>query len=212
MPAAILLLIALVVLAPARAADIEFITQDLPWAIADKSYSPPPLESRASGACPLGGVGYAVVSGALPQGLRLSRLGYFSGTPKHTGAVDFTVRVSNGCTWAASRFTLTVSGAPVLTVTPIKLVFERPGARAQVLHVTGTWPNLPYQAVSSADWLNATPEHGFIPRESSAMAEDRVQVSVDASKLKPGHYSATITFSAWQALSAPTIAVELTVD
>jgi len=212
MPAAILLLTALVVLAPARAADIEFITQDLPWAIADKGYSPPPLESRASGACPLGGVAYAVVSGALPQGVRLSRLGYLSGMPKHTGAVDFTVRVSNGCTWAAKRFTLTVSGAPVLTVAPGKLLFESSGAAEQVLRVTATWPNLPYQVVSSAEWLSAAPEHGFTPREASAMAEDRVRVSVDASKLKPGHYSATITFSAWQALSAPVIAVELTVD
>jgi BACON domain-containing protein/putative Ig domain-containing protein len=210
MPAAILLLATLLVPDPAWAADIEFLTQELPWAIAEKDYSPPPLESRASGTCPLGGVGYAVVSGALPAGVRLSRLGYFSGTPKHTGSTDFTVRVSSGCTWAAKRFTLVVTGAPVLAVTPARLMFE-PLGEAQVLHVSATWPKLAYQASSSADWLKAAPEHGFTPREGSAMAEDRVRVSIDRSQLKPGRYSATITFSAWQALNAPAVVVELTV-
>jgi hypothetical protein len=209
MSAAILLLAALLVPGLGWAADIEFVTQEIPWAIADKDYSPAPLESRASGACPLSGVGYAVVSGALPAGLRLSRLGYFSGTPKSTGSTDFTVRVSNGCAWAAKRFTLVVTGAPVLTVTPARLVFEQPGG-AQVLHVSATWPQLAYQASSSAGWLKAAAERGFTPREGSAMAEDLVHVTIDGSQLKPGRYSATITFSAWQALNAPAVVVELT--
>src|SRR5437868_6941240 len=69
---ALLVLGLLSVLAPMRAADIEFVTQEMPWAVLDKAYSPPPLEARTSGACPSGGISYAVISGVLPPGLELS--------------------------------------------------------------------------------------------------------------------------------------------
>src|ERR1700722_15677488 len=74
MSIAILILFALLV--PGRT-EIEFVTEDLPWAIAEKGYEAPPLEVRVSGSCPIGGGGYALVSGALPPGMQLSRLGYF---------------------------------------------------------------------------------------------------------------------------------------
>ena len=54
------------VLPSLSAADIEFVTQELPWAIADKPYSPPPLAIRASGRCPSGGIGFSVVGGEVP--------------------------------------------------------------------------------------------------------------------------------------------------
>ena len=44
----------------------EFVTVNLPWAVAEKGYEALPLEVRVSGSCPIGGVGYAVMSGALP--------------------------------------------------------------------------------------------------------------------------------------------------
>jgi hypothetical protein len=116
----ILILFALLV--PGRT-EIEFVTADLPWAIAEKGYEAPPLEVRVSGSCPIGGVGYAVVSGALPPGVQLSRLGYFSGAPVHTGQFSFTLRASDGCGWAEKQFTLEVTGAPVITVTPVHISF-----------------------------------------------------------------------------------------
>src|SRR5215471_3275154 len=99
---------ALLLLAPALSQrfEIEFVTEELPWAVVDKGYSPPALEVRVSGMCPLGGVNYAVVSGALPPGVQLSRLGYFSGTPLHTGSFPVTIRATNGCSWTGRRFTL----------------------------------------------------------------------------------------------------------
>ncbi len=208
----------------ATAADIEFVTENLPWAIADRPYSPPPLQSRGSGECLLDGVGYGIVSGVLPPGIQMSRLGYFSGTPARTGAWEIGVRVSNGCSWTARHFVLTVTGAPVLTATPDRLVFQAvsggPLSPEETLHVSATWPRLNYMLTAipvspaepaRADWLKIQPEHGFTPRESSALTEDAVHVRADPSGLKPGRYSARIVISAWEALEARVIDVELTV-
>src|SRR5580698_9894087 len=172
--------------------EIEFVTADLPWAIAEKGYEAPPLEVRVSGSCPIGGVGYAIVSGALPAGMQLSRLGYFSGAPLHTGEFKFTVRASDGCGWAGKQFTLVVTGAPVITVTPLRASFEGKAGenpREQQLRVSATWPRLAYLlTTSNAAWLSAIPEHGTTPRQGAAMTDDIVHVRIDTSGLKPGHY------------------------
>jgi hypothetical protein len=196
--------------------EIEFVTADLPWAIAEKGYEAPPLEVRVSGSCPIGGVGYGVVSGALPPGMQLSRLGYFSGTPLRTGEFIFTVRATNGCGWTGKRFTLVVTGAPVIIVTPLRISFECKAAETpaqQQMRVSATWPRLPYRmTVANAAWLTATPEHGATPREGSGMADDIVHLSVSTVGLKPGHYKASITVSSWQALQPVLVEVELKVN
>jgi hypothetical protein len=209
MPAALLVLCALLVLPLLHAADIEFVTSELPWATVDKAYSPPPLETRASGACPLGGIGYAVVSGSLPAGVQLSRLGYFSGVPRRTGAYEFAVRVSNGCTWTARHYVVTVAKSPVMTASPERMMLDALGDA--VLHVSATWPRLAYQAASSARWLKVAPEHGFTSQEGSETYKDLVHVHADTSQLKPGHHAATIRIAAWQASRSVVVAVELTV-
>jgi len=213
MSAVILILLALAVSATT---EIEFLTADLPWAIAEKGYEAPPLEVRVSGLCPIGGVGYSVVSGALPPGIQLSRLGYFSGAPLHTGEFRFTIRASDGCGWAGKEFTLVVTGAPVMTVTPVRVSFackagETPPEKQ--LRVSATWPRLAYRLTASdAVWLTATPEHGATPRQGSAMAEDTVHLRVDTAGLKPGRYSASITISSWQVLEPVRVEVDLTVN
>jgi hypothetical protein len=217
MLAAILVLLALAV---PGSTEIEFVTVDLPWAIAEKGYEAPPLEVRVSGSCPIGGVGYAVVSGALPPGVQLSRLGYFSGAPLHTGEFSFTVRASDGCGWIGKAFKLVVTGAPVLSVTPVHVSFEcKPECKAgettkeQQVRVSATWPRLAYRlTTTNAAWLTVTPEHGTTPREGSAMADDIVHLGVDSAGLKPGHYTASIAVSSWQALEAVHVEVELTVN
>ncbi len=213
MPAAILVLLALMVHATT---EIEFVTLDLPWAIAEKGYEAPPLEVRVSGLCPIGGVGYAVTSGALPPGLQLSRMGYFSGAPLHTGQFKFKVHASDGCGSADKEYTLVVTGAPVITVSPLRVAFSCKAEETPVeqqLRVTATWPRLAYGlTTSSAPWLTAAPEHGATPREGAALAEDRVHLRVDSAGLKPGHYTASITVSSWQALQPVRIEVELTVN
>ena len=195
--------------------EIEFVTVELPWAVAEKGYEAPPLEVRVSGSCPHGGVGYAVVSGALPPGIQLSRLGYFSGAPLHTGEFPFTVRASDGCGWTAKQFKLVVTGAPVITVAPLRLTFLSKAGETpdeQKVLVSATWPRLGYRLTKSdAGWLRATPEHGSTPRQGSAMADDIVHVGIDTVGLKPGHYKASITVSSWQALEPVRVEVELTV-
>ena len=213
MPAAFLVLFALLV---PSTTEIEFVTLDLPWAIAEKGYEAPPLEVRVSGSCPHGGVGYAVVSGALPPGMQLSRLGYFSGTPLHTGEFPFTVRASDGCGWAGKKFTLVVTGAPVIKVTPLRVSFVCKAGETPVeqeVQVSATWPRLAYRlTISNVGWLTATPEHGTTPRQGSAMADDIVHLRIDSVGLKPGHYSATIAVTSWQVLQAAVVEVELTVN
>jgi len=196
--------------------EIEFVTVDLPWAIAEKGYEAPPLEVRVSGSCPHGGVGYAVVAGALPPGIQLSRLGYFSGAPQHSGEFTFTVRASDGCGATAKQFTLVVTGAPVITVAPTRISFTCKAGEApqeRQIRVSATWPRLAYRLTASNEaWLTATPEHGATPRQGSAMADDIVHLRVDTAGLKPGHYSASITVSSWQVLKPVNIEVELTVN
>lgn len=204
----------LAILVPAGT-EIEFVTVNLPWAVAEKGYEAPPLEVRVSGLCPIGGVGYAVVSGALPPGIQLSRLGYFSGAPLHTGEFTFNVKASDGCGSVAKTFKLVVTGAPVLTVKPLKLTFEcKEGGAApeQEIYVSATWPRLPYRLTTgTAAWLSATPEHGMTPREGSALTEDVAHLRVDTTGLKAGHYVTTMTISSWQALQPVRVDVELTV-
>jgi hypothetical protein len=260
----------------ARAAAIEFVTGELPWAALDKPYAPAPLEVRTGGTCPLGGIGFAVISGALPPGIAFSRLGYFSGTATLPGAYDLTIRAANGCSWIARRFTIIVSQAPVFTIKPERVTFQAvvgEGAPPeQILRVSATWPRLPYEiTITGGDWVKALPDQGRTPSDANetrgapgatggdeksspsgatnkngaggvkkkkrtsstaAAAEkngktgppappviaekaapnpgDAVHVRIDASGLQRGYYSATITFSAWQA--APTsVLIELAV-
>lgn len=216
-------------------AGMEFITPELPWAAVGKGYEPAPLEVRVGGACPLGGIGYMAMGGKLPPGLHLSRLGYFSGTASHAGSYDFVIRAANGCSVAMKQFTIVVSAAPVLTVTPGHLIFvaaEHDGSPEQSLLVSATWPNLPYNiTVVGGDWLTALPEQGRTPGPDSSRAlseasgsalraasspassapGDTVRVRIDPSSLKPGHYSATLMLSAWQAAPTSAVIVELTV-
>jgi hypothetical protein len=200
--------------------EIEFLTPDLPWAVAEKGYAPAALEVRVSGKCPLGGVGYTLAGGKLPPGIQLSRLGYFSGVPLHTGSFEFSVHASDGCSWTAKRFTIVVTGEPILTLKPDRFAFQWIAGDVpppeQMLHISATWPRLAYQIVSSTggsdpDWLKATPEHGFTPREGSAMDDDQVHIRIDTTGLKPGHYAATLSVSAWQALPPSPVAIDLNV-
>jgi Putative Ig domain len=211
---AIFVLFAIPVLLPTTT-EIEFVTVSLPWAIAERGYEAPPLEVRVSGSCPIGGVGYAVVEGALPPGIQLSRLGYFSGASVRTGEFVFTVRASDGCGSTTKQFKLVVTGAPLLTVAPLHVSFTAKIGEIppeQVLQASGTWPRLAYRLnVANAPWLQATPEHGTTPREGAALTHDIVHLRVDTAGLKEGKYSGSIVVSSWQALEPVRVEIELTI-
>ena len=109
-----------------------------------------------------------------------------------------------------------VTGAPVLSVKPQKVEFRSKAGQNppdQDVRVSGSWPKLAYRlTVSGVAWLAAQPEHGFTPREHSAMSEDIVHLHIDTVGLKPGRYAATVTVSSWEALEAPKIEVVLVVE
>ncbi len=164
---------------------IEFVTAELPWAPIGKAYAPAPLDVRTSGECPLGGLGFAVIAGALPPGIELSRLGYFSGMASRAGSYDFTIRAANGCSWTAHRFTLLVTEPPALGIKPARILFQavvgEGSPPAQLLHVTATWPHLPYEiSISGGDWVKALPDQGRSPRPP---------VSTSTAKNAPGDTS-----------------------
>jgi len=193
------LLLALLLSPPlaSAAGEVELLTEELPWAVMDRAYSPAPLDVRVTGRCPAGGVGFAVVSGVLPSGLKLSRLGYFSGVPTQTGLFEFNVRAVNGCSWAARHFALLVTEPPKLKTSPEHLAVAcRPGTNPALvgIHLTATWPQLAYGAnVTYADvgskWLEAVPAHGMtskesVPRRLSEVPSDEILVRFNATSLK----------------------------
>ena len=210
--AAVLLSFVAVPVVRAANGEIEMLTEELPWAVIDRAYAPAPLEVRVAGRCPAGGVGFGVVSGALPPGLKLSRLGYLSGVPKQTGMFEFNVRAVNGCSWTARRYSLLGTEPPKLKVTPETLSVDCPmgvDPPAAMIHLTATWPSLPYAATltftsGKETWLRAAPLHGVtsresVPRQLNEVPSDEVKLEFSTSSLKPGKYEAHVLLSAWQA-------------
>lgn len=196
--------------------EVEVTTEELPWAVIDRAYSPPPLEVRVSGRCPAGGVGFTVVSGALPPGLKLSQLGYFSGVPTRYGLFEFNVRAVTGCAWTARRFSLLVTEPPKLKAIPESVTIAcnlgvDPPPTA--IRITATWPQLSYSVEvtstsAGGNWLSAIAEHGrtsreSIPRNLAEKPSDQIWLHFHVAGLKPGQYSAQVSVSAWQAQSVP---------
>lgn len=209
------LLFGLVVTALAPATDMEILTMALPWAIAGRNYAPPPLETRTSGRCPLGTVGYSVVAGVLPPGVQMSAAGYFSGVPLQTGRYSLIIRAANVCIWTARRFDLVVTGAPLLLVEPARIEIRvTAGERAppESVRVSGTWPGAAYRVLADAPWIGATPELGRIPFAGGGLAADVVQVSVSGKDLPPGRYEGALRFTMAEAANAPLVTVVLVVE
>lgn len=209
------LLLGLFVTALAPATDMEILTATLPWAIAGRNYTPPPLETRVSGRCPFGTVGYSVVGGVLPPGIQMSAAGYFSGVPAQTGRYPLIIRAANVCMWTARRFELVVTGAPLLLVEPARIeirVTAGERAPAEPVRVSGTWPDAAYRVLADAPWISAAPERGRIPLAGGALEADVVHVSVSSKDLPPGRYEGALRFTMADAANAPRVAVVLVVE
>jgi hypothetical protein len=197
------------------AGDLEIAARDWPWAIVDRPYTPPPIEVLDGGRCPVGGVGFAVISGALPPGIRLSRAGYFTGIPTKVGAYWFAVRVANGCSKATRWVELMVSGAPILRASPerVRFVADDGPLRPQTVRVSASWPKVEYQAVvrMGKEWLKAVPKRGATPKPGDALDADILELVVDPKGLKAGFYRGEVVLSAWNALDPVLVKVEFVV-
>ncbi len=208
----LLLLIAAITL---RANDLDLTTRELPWAIVDQLYSFGPLEVAGGGRCPVGGLGFAVISGSLPPAVRLSQAGYLSGTPARIGSYWFAVRVANGCSRATRWIELKVTGAPILQVSPdrIRFVADDGPLLPQLVRVSSSWPNLEYQATirSGKEWLKASPRKGITPKSGDAFDADVLELVVDPKGLKVGFYRGEVVIAAWGAVEAQMLKVEFVV-
>lgn len=105
--------------------------------------------------------------------------------------------------------TLTVSAAPVLTVSPSQLTFNFQSGgtapAAQALNITGSAPLTYNVAASGGAWLAVTPSNGSTPGSAS--------VSVNPAGLAPGTYNGTIDITSAGAGNSPqTVAVALVVS
>lgn len=210
-----LLYLALASVLTVPGAEMEILTPELPWAIVGRGYRPPPLETRISGRCPAGTVGYSVVAGMLPPGVQLSAAGYLSGSPVRMGRYPVVIRAANACFWTAKRFELVVAGAPLVLAEPARLEFRiRAGDQAppQNLRVSATWPGVPYQTATEAPWLQAAPERGRVPAAGSGLESDVVRVEIAAADLAPGRYDSVLRVFVPDAANAPAVAVLLVVE
>jgi hypothetical protein len=99
--------------------------------------------------------GFALVSGALPDGLTLSSSGTLSGTPNRAGSFNFTVRAAdaNGCT-SFQTYALTLVCNP-LTLAPGSLPAGTVGAPYSATTLTASGGAAPYSFSLSAGSLPA---------------------------------------------------------
>lgn len=192
------------------------ISGELPVALMHRPYAADPLMLLGGERCSANDALFRVVSGRLPEGLRLSSGGYFSGTARKEGNYQFVVRAANNCGYTTRAFTLRVDGAPILLLSAESFEFTYtlgdPPPTPQLLFVKGTWFDLPYFiAAEGSAWITLQPLTGRTPPENSPYNGDPVKVSIDPAKLAPGTYRGYVKATAWQTANEPVLAVTLVV-
>ena len=124
------------------------------------------------------------------------------------GTRTFTVRAESTAGTTEQTFTLILEhDTSLLGAAPATLEFATDGTYepAETVSLTTWGDTLPYALVTTADWLKATPESGWMPGS--------VTVSADAAGLEPGTYTGTVIVgSAGTEGPFATIAVTLIVE
>lgn len=196
---------------------LELITAELPAAILNRPYAPDPLLAQGGGACAENSVTFRVVSGILPDGLRLSAGGYFQGIPRKEGLYSFAVRAANSCQTTTRTYTLRVDGTPILIASEQSLEFYYTTGvtlpAPKMFHVAANWRDMPYQCdAGGVTWLDWRPMAGRTPPEGSPLQGDPVDVYIVPDKLVSGVYRAPLRCTAWQSSRDVTVMVTLTVE
>jgi Putative Ig domain len=195
---------------------LDFAPTDLPWAVIEKDYNPPPLAIKGGAHCEPADAVFTAAS-ALPEGLSIRGSGQFEGVPRKTGTYHFRIRVEDSCSSKVREVQLFVTGAPILVVSVKTLEFRYsrggPPPEPQALLVRGTWPGRAYSIdLHDAAWLRAIPTSGSVPRISGTLDADRVKVTVDSGSLAPGVYDGKLTFWTAQGANAPEVRVRLLIE
>jgi hypothetical protein len=214
MSAAICFFLPLWAALPAPAAAI--VPRALPTAIVGMGYDAGPLTLTSGQDCPQNHAALRIVEGQLPNGLELSAAGYFSGSPSEPGTFSFVVRAANPCGSRQQKFTLEVTGAPVLVVTPdfLHLEYQIGSGPLQPLHlrVASSHNGLAYRVDAPAwSWLRLRQRHGATPIDGSAFDSDIVEVAIDSRQLSPGRFQIPLRFSAWRSANNPVVLLHLNV-
>jgi DNA-binding beta-propeller fold protein YncE len=128
------------------------------------------------------------------------------------GAYVFTIRATNSAGITDQTFTLNLEhDTSLLGAAPSTLSFATDGTYepAETVSLTTWGDTLPYALVTTASWLKATPESGWMPTTT----ETNLVVSADAAGLAPGTYTGTVIVgSAGTEGPFATIAVTLIVE
>jgi len=188
----------------------SILPTSLPTGTLGKGYNAGPLKLTSGQGCPQNHAALRIVEGQLPSGLELSPAGYFSGAPTEAGTFSFQVRAANPCGSTQQNYTLEVTGAPVLVVTPDFLHVEHQigsgSLQPLLLRVASSHPGLAYRVDAPAwPWLRLRQRHGATPIAGSAFDSDIVEVAIDAGSLTPGRFQIPLRVSAWRAANSPVI-------
>ena len=189
----------------------------LPDALLNRPYTPQPAWERAGTRCAMPIPVTRVVAGELPAGMGVSGRGEIQGTPTEPGLYGFTVEISDGCSRRLEQRQIRVMSAPILTAEAESLEFHCPqGAptfSGGIVRVSGSAPGRAYSVdILDGAWLEATMRDGVLPAEGAALESDTLRLSINASKLAPGAYSARLRLSTWQGANTPELLFRLRVD
>ena len=199
---------------PAGAANVGFRTRELPWAAFGSPYRVV-LETFVDGRCIDGGIAFSAVDGALPRGLEL-RGETITGAPEEFGAFPIRLRAGNACGADERDFVLQVTGRPILRVTPERIDLEYcpggPVPETKILLVSATWPKFPYSLTNGSEpWLRIRQQAGVTPLPGSPYAGDVVRIQFVLENLAPGRYESSLVFSGPEGAAALTVPVRLRV-
>jgi uncharacterized protein (TIGR03437 family) len=145
-------------------------------------------------------------------GLTLGSTGTLTGTPTAAGTFSFTVQVSDGQNFTASKqFQLTISPAlPLLQVSPQRILISGivggDAAPAQIVSIVGTSTGQVGYSIGVDSGANTPVPSWLTVRPTSGKAPAAITVIADPGKMSAGTYPATIH------ISIPNVASQVPID
>jgi DNA-binding beta-propeller fold protein YncE len=124
------------------------------------------------------------------------------------GTYSATITATNGLADTVKTFTLILEpDTSIMGATPDSLSFTTDGTFVpeEIVGLTTRGDVMPYALVTTASWLSATPESGFMP--------GNITISADGEGLAPGTYTGTVIVNSAGTEGPPaTVLVTLTVE
>ncbi len=150
------------------------------------------------------GLGSAITSGALPDGLSLNvATGYLEGTPTKVGTSNFTVTTYNGTGESSQAYSLTVQAASTTTAAP---TFDTAKPIGYANYAVGQAASYDLSAVStSANTVNYALIAGALPTGMTLQTSGKVI----GTPTTPGNYQFTLAASDSKGVAAQTFTIKV---